>query len=85
MTVSFSYPADQGSVEIEATVSRDGEAGSLSVPWGWYVDELVARRDGKVVELTEAERRQAMVEAVPMVMQWPFEREIEFSISTNSS
>ena len=28
---------------------------------------------------------QAMVEAVPMVMQWPFEREIEFSISTNSS
>ena len=25
-----------------------------------------------------------MVEAVPIVMQWPFERDIEFSISTNS-
>ena len=28
---------------------------------------------------------QAMVEAVPIVMQWPFEREMEFSISTNSA
>jgi hypothetical protein len=28
---------------------------------------------------------QAMVEAVPMVMQWPFERDIEFSISSNST
>ena len=26
----------------------------------------------------------AIVEAVPIVMQWPFERDIEFSISTNS-
>ena len=28
---------------------------------------------------------QAIVDAVPIVMQWPFERDIEFSISVNSA
>ena len=28
---------------------------------------------------------QAIVDAVPIVMQWPFERESAFSISTNSA
>ena len=28
---------------------------------------------------------QAIVEAVPIVMQWPFERDIAFSISSNSA
>ena len=28
---------------------------------------------------------QAIVEAVPIVMQWPFDRDIEFSISTHSA
>jgi hypothetical protein len=27
---------------------------------------------------------QAIVDAVPIVMQWPFERDIEFSISVKS-
>jgi hypothetical protein len=27
----------------------------------------------------------AMVDAVPIVMQWPFERDMEFSISVNSA
>lgn len=68
MTITrFSYPSLLGPVEIEAWVSRDGERGSISVPWGWYVDELRAWQNGRIVQLSDADEEAAEREAVRRV------------------
>ena len=67
MKITFPYPTEQGTVEVTATVSHDGEAGSLSVPLGWWVDEIVARQDGRIVELNDADYQAALVRAVKEV------------------
>lgn len=57
--ISFSL----NDLDIEAHLSYDGEPGSLSLPVGWYVEELVARRAGAEVVLSDEEYEAAKNEA----------------------
>ncbi len=69
-TLTFTYPHfDHGDVDVEAHLSYDGEEGSLSLPCGFYVDDLIVRKDGAPVALSDDEYQAIALHAVDLLGQ----------------